>query len=369
MKNKGILTKLIVAIVTVSMAATFSACGKKDDGNSSRKDPQSIVDENKGQSNVENNKTENVSKHTAYPLTITTYDGKGNEITTTYEKAPEKVLAVYQGSIETMLALGLENHLVATAGLDNEVPDNMKTAFSKVNYLDEFTPSVETVTMMEPDMILSWGSLFKEKTLGDASSWIDKGTNIYINTNTRPNSENQKYPKTLENEYEDILNLGKIFDVQDKAEEMVNNIKEVISNTEKAVSSENKNVSTLILESGKENFRNYGADTLAGDMVKSLGGTLAKEDGTDVGKEDLININPEVIFVVYMPYAGDDAEKVKQEKLNKILEDESLKSLDAVKNNRVIPIMLSEMYASASRTHDGVVTFAKGLYPDIQIGN
>ena len=42
------------------------------------------------------------------------YDG--NEIETTYEKAPEKVLAVYQGSIETMLALGLEDRLVATAG-------------------------------------------------------------------------------------------------------------------------------------------------------------------------------------------------------------------------------------------------------------
>ena len=50
---------------------------------------------------------------------------------TTYEKAPEKVLAVYQGSIETMLALGLEDRLVATAGLDNEVPDELKDAFSK----------------------------------------------------------------------------------------------------------------------------------------------------------------------------------------------------------------------------------------------
>ena len=54
-----------------------------------------------------------------------------------------------------MLALGLEDRLVATAGLDNEVPDELKDAFSKTNYLDEFTPSLETVTMLEPDMILS----------------------------------------------------------------------------------------------------------------------------------------------------------------------------------------------------------------------
>lgn len=64
-----------------------------------------------------------------------------------------------------MLALGLEDRLVATAGLDNEVPDELKDAFSKTNYLDEFTPSLETVTMLEPDMILSWSSLFSDKNL------------------------------------------------------------------------------------------------------------------------------------------------------------------------------------------------------------
>ena len=48
-------------------------------------------------------------------------------------------------------------------------------------------------------------------------------------------------------------------------------------------------------------------------------------------------------------------------------EDEALQSLDAVKNGRVYPIMLSEMYASATRTQDGVETFAKGLYPDVAI--
>ena len=40
----------------------------------------------------------------------------------------------------------------------------------------------------------------------------------------------------------------------------------------------------------------------------------------------------------------------------------------AVKNGRVVPIMLSEMYASATRTKDGIVTFANGLYPDIDLG-
>ena len=297
-----------------------------------------------------------------YPLTITTYDYEGNEVETTYEKAPEKVLAVYQGSIETMLALGLEDRLAATAGLDNEVGDEMKTAFSETNYLDEFTPSLETVTMLEPDMILSWGSIFADDRLGNVTNWIEKGCNTYINTNTRKGGS-----RTLENECTDILNLGMIFDVQDKAEAIVNNIQDVVSKTKEAAGNMEEKPSVLILEPYGEDIGNYGAKSLGGDMVTQLGAELANPDASSVGKEDIIAANPDVIFVVYMPYAGDDPETVKESQLSAITEDEALQSLNAVKNGRVYPIMLSEMYASATRTQDGIETFAKGLYPDIEL--
>ena len=297
-----------------------------------------------------------------YPLTITTYDYEGNEVETTYEKAPEKVLAVYQGSIETMLALGLEDRLAATAGLDNEVGDEMKTAFSETNYLDEFTPSLETVTMLEPDMILSWGSIFADDRLGNVTNWIEKGCNTYINTNTRKGGS-----RTLENECTDILNLGMIFDVQDKAEAIVNNIQDVVSKTKEAAGNMEEKPSVLILEPYGEDISNYGEKSLGGDMVTQLGAELANPDASSVGKEDIIAANPDVIFVVYMPYAGDDPETVKESQLSAITEDEALQSLDAIKNGRVYPIMLSEMYASATRTQDGIETFAKGLYPDIEL--
>ena len=297
-----------------------------------------------------------------YPLTITTYDYEGNEVETTYEKAPEKVLAIYQGSIETMLALGLEDRLAATAGLDNEVGDEMKTAFSETNYLDEFTPSLETVTMLEPDMILSWGSIFADDRLGNVTNWIEKGCNTYINTNTRKGGS-----RTLENECTDILNLGMIFDVQDKAEAIVNNIQDVVSKTKEAAGNMEEKPSVLILEPYGEDISNYGEKSLGGDMVTQLGAELANPDASSVGKEDIIAANPDVIFVVYMPYAGDDPETVKESQLSAITEDEALQSLNAVKNGRVYPIMLSEMYASATRTQDGIETFAKGLYPDIEL--
>lgn len=304
---------------------------------------------------------------TEYPLTITTYDYEGNEVETVYEKAPEKVLAVYQGCIETMLALGLEDHLVAAAGLDNEVPEDQQEAFSGVNYLDEFTPSLETATMLEPDMIFSWGSIWNEDRLGAVSNWIDKGCNTYINTNTRPNSDSVKYDRTLENEYTDILNIGKIFNVQDKAEAIVADIQSVVDQTQEAVKDMEETPSVLILEPLGDSITNYGKTSLGGDMVTKLGAELANPDAPSVGKEDIIAANPDIIFVVYMPYSGDDPETVKNDQLNVFLEDEAYQSLDAVKNGKVYPIMLSEMYASATRTQDGVETFAQNLYPDLEL--
>ena len=102
-------------------------------------------------------------------------------------------------------------------------------------------------------------------------------------------------------------------------------------------------------------------------MVTKLGAELVNPDASSVGKEDIISANPDVIFVVYMPYSGDDPETVKNSQLDVIMKDEALQSLDAVKNGRVYPIMLSEMYASATRTQDGMVTFAEGLYPDLEL--
>ena len=137
-----------------------------------------------------------------YPVTVTNYNYAGEPVTYTYQEAPRRVLAVYQGSIESMIALGLEDRVAAAYGLDNEVKEEWRAGFERMPYHDEaFAPDLETVTLLQPDMILSWGSLFSEKNLGDTGGWNAKGTATYMNTNTRPGG----YPRTLENEYTDLL--------------------------------------------------------------------------------------------------------------------------------------------------------------------
>lgn len=297
-----------------------------------------------------------------YPVTISNYDYSGKQIEQTFDKAPEKVLAVYQSSIETMLALGLEDHILASYGLDNAVKEEWKAGFEKAHYnADVFAPDKETVIAMEPDFIFSWGSLFGEEKLGDVYYWQESGVHTYLNSNTN----SADFARTLQNEYDDILNIGKIFDVEDKAQSLVTDMQNQIQETiEKTKNTEAPSV--VILEFLTDT-RNYGSRSLGGDMVTQLGGKLALPDANSVGKEDLVNLNPDIIFVVYMPYEGDDPETVKQENLNKLLNDPALSSLNAINNDRVYPIMLSNMYASGPRTADGIRTFANGLYPEIEL--
>lgn len=296
-----------------------------------------------------------------YPVTVTNYNYAGDEIEYTYFQAPERVVAVYQGSIETMIALGLEDHVIASYGLDNEVKAEWQDGFADMHYQEDvFAPDKETVTMLQPDMILSWGSLFSDKMIGDATDWSAKGVSTYMNSNTRPGN----HKRTLENEYTDILNLGRIFDVEETAEDLVGEMKQEIAQTLAAVEGQAP-VRVAVVEPQENTIRNYGANTLAGDMVTQLGGELVNPDGNEMSKEDLLACNPDVIFVVYMAYSGDDPASVMASQKAVIEEDPALSSLSAVQNGRVCLVMLGDIYAAGPRAMDGIQTLAAGMYPEL----
>lgn len=292
-----------------------------------------------------------------YPVTIETFDYAGNPVQTTYEKAPEKVVAVYQGCIETMLALGLEDHVIAAYGLDNEVKEEWQEAFEKMNYQTEpFAPDAETVTVLEPDMIFSWGSLFGDKMLDDVDRWLEQGVNTYMVRNTASGAG-----RTLENEYQDLRNIAAIFNVREKGEALIAEMQEQVEQAQTAAAGQ-ESVRVLVVEPMGNTIRNYGADSLAGDMVKKLGGTLAIEASSEIGKEDLLAANADVIFVVYMAYSGESPEQVRNAQLDVITADDALQTLSAVQNKRVYPIMLGDVYASGVRSIDGIRALSQGMY-------
>ncbi len=218
------MKKAISLLLALVLVLGLAACGGKD---APAGGPQSPADAPDAQQPAgPTGSAEPAGPETGhYPVTITNYDYEGNPVEYTYEKAPERVICVYQGCVETMIALGLEDRVLASYGLDNEVKDEWKAGFAKMHYDESvFAPDKETVTLLEPDMIFSWDSYFGEKKLGDVYDWNQKGVATYISANS-----GAAKTRTLENEYSDILNIGKIFDVEDKAEALVDRMKEQVA--------------------------------------------------------------------------------------------------------------------------------------------
>ncbi|RSU02087.1 iron ABC transporter substrate-binding protein [Vagococcus fessus] len=305
-----------------------------------------------------NNKNE-VEKSKEEPkmeaVKINNYNYSGEKIELDFAKVPERVVTVYQSPIEIMLALGLEDKVVAASQLDSDVKPEFKEAFSKIKYYDK-APSKEEIMGLKPDLIYSWTSYFGPETLGDVHDWIHRGTNTYMMQNS-----GAVKPETLQNEYDDILNIGKIFKVEDKAEVIVKEMKNEIRKAKKIVEGKEP-IKAIIVEVSKEGmYRVYGKDTVGGDMASQLGAELVGSDKKSIGKEDLIQLNPDVIFSVYY------GEQIEREQAVKSIEDDSsLKTLKAVKENRVVPVVLSEVYATGIRTFDGIQTISNGLYPNLK---
>ena len=295
-----------------------------------------------------------------YPVTITTYNYENEPIEMTFEKAPEKVFAYANSNIEELLALGLGDKIVAACGLDGDVREDLKDEFDKIQYMDT-KPSKEEVVAMEPDFIAAWYSSFDDDWLSDVSFWQERDVNTYMSLNSAAKGPASEFPRTIEDEYEDILNLGKIFDCEDKAEEIVDQMKGEIDKVKEHVEGTDP-LSVAVLEDEGDSFRVYGTETLGGNIPETLGAELklGAENSENVGAEDLIAADPDVLFMINY-----DGFMTADEAIADITDNPAYASLSAVKNNKVFSVNLNEVYCSGVRTYDGIMTFAKALYPDL----
>ncbi len=316
-----------------------------------------VVARAEGETEAATENVANTEESANYPLTVSTFNYAKEPVEETFEKAPERVLTFWQNSLETLLALGLGDRIICAVGVSREsVLPELQEEFDKVASGKEYNEFVDSnaamskeyAIMLEPDFILGWKSSFSDKTIGDVDYWHENGINTYMALNSNDISEN----RTLENEYTDILTIGKIFDAEDKAQEIVDEMKDEVARVTEATEGQEKK-KVLVVEFMKDSIWNYDKTTLAGNMITEMGGELLDAAG-DLGAEDLINLDPDVIFVI-----GDET------KTEKLTGDQGYASLKAVQDGAVYPIDLSDVYTSGVRTINGLNEIGRALYPEL----
>ena len=294
-----------------------------------------------------------------YPVTIENYNTQGEPEQMTYTKPPQRVVAVWQNSIETLLALGVGDRIIA----GNGVPDKKffrkeyQEQYSKIPYTGLQLLDLETTMMLKPDLIVGWHSTFAPKVLRPTDFWHKRGVNTFIARSSMITNKE----RTLKNEYKDILDLGKIFDKNERAQQLVGQMQQEVNFAISRTADYPRRPRALVLEFMGKEPTVYGEKSLAGNIVKELHGELLAEKQRAIGLEQVVELDPDVIFIVVTEFNYGR----EQDMLDRVIKHKALKHLRCVQQGRVVALPLYAIYSSGVRTYDGIKIIATGMYPDL----
>lgn len=293
-----------------------------------------------------------------YPVTVETLNSHGEMREETFKKPPKRVVCIWQNSIENLLALGVGDRIVAAMGLPDGsyLRPEYRETYAKIPYTSMENLDMETVMLQDPDLIVGWASSFDKKTLRGTDFWEGRGVGTYI----APGSSSKIKVHTIDYEYQDILNLGKIFDREEKAQELVSKMQDEIERAEGKAQKMGHHPRGLIIEYLGKDITVYGERSLAGNILMSMGGELLGVGMRTISKEQLIEMDPEALFMVVCENAYDQMDEI----VGRLYQDQALQGLKCVKEKRIYPLPLYAIYSAGVRTYDGIQIIGKGLYPE-----
>lgn len=255
-----------------------------------------------------------------------------------YAKPPEKIIALGYDLAEMIVMLGEGDRIIALSPcmyfIDN-VKEEYRNKIASIEVLPDGlskgVPTLETVLSKNPDFVLGYSYSFYENAAGTPKDYMSKGINFYAIEGTYVSDA------SIENTYNDFVNLGKILGKQQEAERIVAEMRNRISSVEAAVK-DIKPVSVFVYDNGSaEKPTTIGGLGFQNSLVKLAGGRNIfddiKSDFASISIEELIERNPDVIVIVEY-YESDDG----KEKINLLNSIPELSTVKAVKDENYIVV-------------------------------
>lgn len=297
-----------------------------------------------------------------YPVTI---ENNGNTIT--YEKAPERVVVLSYTTAEIMTALGLESKVVALAPCMNEIDEvipEYRDAISEMPLFPEGgmnngVPNLETVLSVEPDFVYGSFYSFFATNCGEAADYLANDISIYASENTYTEGA------TLNELYTEILNIGKIFDVNERAAELVNELKYRESAVAEAVMGlEPASIFIFDYDNGDGTYGSTGGTNFLDSLITSAGGKDVFGDLNQsysvVSPEEIISRNPDYVLTISY-YTQDDG----QNKIDLMKSSADFTELSAVQQDNFLSLGGLAVGASAGlQSLDALEAIAEFLHPE-----
>ena len=283
--------------------------------------------------------------------------------TTTYEEAPETAVALSYRIAAIMVAFVLEDKIVPIAPsmyILDQVSEEYRETVGSFPVLEGNygVPTLETVLDTGAEFVFGDAYSFYASAVGTVEDFEAAGVNIYATEGTYVEDA------TFENIYNDIINIGKIFRVEERAGELVAQLREREAAVEASVAGLEP-VRVFYFDSdtgGGVDMSTVGDTGLQSLMLEMAGAENIFSDVEGqfvaVSWEDVVDRDPEYIIVCDYYGEGYAEEKIAELKANPATMD-----MDAVVNDRFIVVPGMAMFPSLE-CMDAVELIAAGLHPD-----
>lgn len=279
----------------------------------------------------------------------------------TFDKVPTAAISNDVNLTEMMLVLGLADHMVGYTGISGwkTLDEEMRAGVEALPELSSKYPSKEVIIGADADFFFAgWnygmkvGGEVTPETLGAFDIKVYELTESCIHIS-------EKGKASMDDMYNDILNLGAIFDKKDKAAELVEDYKAELASFTSELETGEDPLRVFVYDSGEDTPFTAGLYAMPTALIEAAGGTNIMNDfdkswGT-VAWEAVVERNPEVIVIVN--YGNVTAE----EKRAFMMNNPAFADIDAVKNDRFVVLEYVEA-TPGPRNINAVKKLAAGFW-------
>ena len=308
---------------------------------------------------------------TAYPLTI-----ENCGVKVTFDKAPARAVGLGQNSAEIMLLLGLEDRMAGTAFWPNKVLPQLAEANAKVKVLTVEFPTFEAILAQSPDFVAAalpslLGPSSKVAKREDFEN-VDIPSYISPSTCVAEGTAKDKFGYgersklwNMETLYQEIDELAQIFDVRDRGEALIADLRKREAALRSEPPKDGKKLSYVFwFSSPSPSADAYlgGKYSASGFIADVLGGTNAitsEAESPALGWESIIASNPDVIVVAQVDRNRWDLDQ-SEAKIQFLTTDPATSQMPAVKNKAIV-VMDGQAMNPTVRTIYGAEQVARQL--------
>ncbi|GAB2817499.1 ABC transporter substrate-binding protein [Streptomyces chlorus] len=270
-----------------------------------------------------------------YPVTVENCGEKK-----TYERAPRRVVTNDVGITEIMFALGLEDHMAGYVMPDDKgdlttVP--WKDGYRKTKWLSKERINKELVLDAGADLVFAgWNYGFNEGEGFTPAALQRVGIDSYLLSESCRNGQGKArgVMPPLDALYTDLRNLGKVFDVEDRAETLVTSFREQVAEAQAKALKGADRPRVFLYDSGQDKPFTSGAYAGPQDIITKAGGDHImkdlKDSWTTVGWETVVARDPEVIVI------NDYGDTTAEQKRKFLTSYKPLANVSAIKNDRIV---------------------------------